>query len=64
MCAHGVRFPWKPEATDPPELELQEVGSHLMWTLGTELGPLHVPHMLLTTGAPLGPLYLVFERTN
>lgn len=28
MCAHGLRFPWKPEAMDPPELELQVVVSH------------------------------------
>ena len=50
MGAHGIRFPLKPEATDPPEQELQEVVSYLMWMLGTELSPLQVQCMLLTTG--------------
>lgn len=35
---------------DPPELELQVVVNHLMWTLGTELSPLQVQYVILTTG--------------
>lgn len=37
VCAHSCRYPWKPETSDPLEMELQKVVSCLTWVLGTEL---------------------------
>ena len=48
--------PWRPEASDPWELELQAVVSHLMWVLGTSPGPLQEQPVFFITQPPLQPL--------
>ena len=35
--AQMCRYPWRPEVSDPLELESQDIMSHLLWVLGTEL---------------------------
>ena len=38
VCAHTeCRYPWRPESSNPMELELQTAMSHLMWVLRTIL---------------------------
>lgn len=41
--------------SDPMELELQKVISHLLWMLGTKLGPLQIQEALLTAELSLQP---------
>jgi hypothetical protein len=39
VCAHEYRCPHRPvRISDPLELKSQEVVSHLVWVLGTDLG--------------------------
>lgn len=61
VYAHECRFPWKLEASDPLELELEMVVSYLMWVVELNSAPLEEQQVLLSTELSLQLPVCIFK---